>query len=232
MSKGKITYHKVPLVADDIIESVDGIKIEETKNEETEKWIWVTGYKGMDKDMKCKNDFQYEVGKRYDMPAGEEITACHSGFHMCLDLFDVFRFFYIGSNNRFFEVRALVRESDVKNYNNSAGSYYGHFTSMFPKLAAKSIEIIRELTVDEILAPYSETSEWTDDIKKMAIEKTYKVAEDYYHVEALTRIGYARPLAEYICNHCDGSGYTLAKALDSQPGLSMDTKINAIFSHI
>lgn len=198
-----------------------------------DNWIWVTGYKGMDKDMKCKNDFQYEIGKRYDMPENEEVIACSSGFHMCLELGDVFQYVGIGVNNRFFEVRALVRESDVESYSNTS-PYKHHYvlSNMFPKLAAKSIEIVRELTVDEILAPYSEASEWSAEIKQMAIEKDFNVASNYYHANVLTGIGYARPLAEYICNHHDRDGYTLAVALDSQPDISMDTKINAIFSHI
>ena len=57
-------------------------------------------------------------------------------------------------------------------------------------------------------------------------------AQNEYHAGVLTAMGYARPLAEYICNHTDGSGYSLAVALDSQPGINMDTKIAAIFSHI
>ena len=45
-----------------------------------EEWIWVTGYKGTDKDMKCR-DYQYELGKQHDMPEGTDITMCYSGFH-------------------------------------------------------------------------------------------------------------------------------------------------------
>ena len=45
-----------------------------------EKWTWVTGYKGLDKDMKAYGDFQYEMDKLYIMPEGEPVEACHGGF--------------------------------------------------------------------------------------------------------------------------------------------------------
>ena len=48
----------------------------ETKDE----WIWVEGYKGTDKNMCCR-DYQYEIGKQFDMSDDEEIKECSSGFH-------------------------------------------------------------------------------------------------------------------------------------------------------
>jgi len=38
-------------------------------------------YKGFDKDFKCR-DFQYEVGKEYEMPE-DCIKVCEKGFHAC-----------------------------------------------------------------------------------------------------------------------------------------------------
>lgn len=192
-----------------------------------EKWVWVTGYKGMDKDMKCMNDFQYEVGKTYDMPEGEEILVCHSGFHMCLKLEDVFDYQRIEKGNRFFEVRALVRESDRDAY----GRLWG-WESDNNKLAAKSIEIVRELSVDEILAHIPEAAEWSDEIKELALEKNVNAAKTEGKVYNLVNMGYSIELARYICNDTHKSGYELAMALDTQPGISMDTKILAIFSHV
>lgn len=191
-----------------------------------ERWVWVTGYKGMDKDMKCMNDFQYEIGKTYDMPEDAEVTVCSSGFHMCLEFEHVFKYKDIGHGNRFFEVSALVRESDMKKYGKC--EYY----TKKDKLAAKSIEILRELTVDEILAHIPEAAEWTDEVKAIALEKGVDTAKTEGKIHKLTTIGYSPELARYICTSTSKSGYDLAMALDTQPGISMDTKIMAIFSHI
>ena len=40
----------------------------------------IKSYKGFDKDMKCR-DFQYEVGKEYNIGGG--IKCCNRGFHAC-----------------------------------------------------------------------------------------------------------------------------------------------------
>lgn len=194
------------------------------------EWIWVTGYKGTDKDMKCKNDFQYELGKRYDMPDGESVEVCSSGFHLCLKLEDVFEYIVRGRGNRFFEVEAFVRKSDVDNYGNIPLALGLLFKTN--KLAAKSIVLTRELTADEILASIPESAEWPSAVKEVALTGSIEEATKIWHKSVLISMGYVRPLAEYIVNHCDKTGYDLAVALNSQPDISMDTKINAIFSHI
>lgn len=208
------------VILDDIVDK----RIEEKKSEEN--WVWVTGYKGLDKDMKAYNDFQYEMDQLYIMPDGEPLRACHRGFHMCLKLEDLYNYKSIGDGNRFFECKALVREKDLEKYGTPT------FIGKIDKLAAKSIRLVRELSIDEILDYKSECALWPEYIKKMAIDKSVVEAEKEWRIVNLTRMGYARPLAEYICNHCDGSGYDLAVALDAQTDISMDTKVNAIFSHV
>lgn len=197
-----------------------------------DKWVWVTGYKGMDKNMKCRNDFQYEIGKTYDMPEDAEIKICSSGFHFCLELKDVFDYQDICNGHRFFEVRALVRERDKWLYVSGTNSWYYTPDAPTNKLAAKSIEIVRELSADEILAHIPEAAKWPSDIKERAIEKGVDSARAEFNVYTLIKMGYSPELARYICNHTDDSGYELAVALDTQPGISMDTKILAIFSHV
>ena len=196
-----------------------------------EKWTWVTGYKGLDKDMKAFGGFQYEMDKLYIMPDGEPVEACHGGFHLCLKLEDLYGYKSIGGGNRFFECSALVRESDLEKYGTDIPfAIFG--PNKVNKLAAKSIRLIRELSVDEILAHIEGVNEWPQYVKEMAINKCVSEAKEELKIITITKMGYARPLAKYICSHCDGSGYDLAVALDSQPGISMDTKVNAIFSHI
>ena len=193
-----------------------------------EEWIWVKGYKGMDKAMKCHGGFPYELGTQYDMPENEPVYTCQSGYHLCLKLIDVYDYVEIGKGNRFFEVEALVRKSEVDSYGRDVG-----MLGRNNKLAAKSIRIIRELSVDEILEPYPDTADWTIETKRVAIEDSLNEARRAHRVQVMVKMGYAEPLASYIVYDKNGEdGYNLAVALDTQLGISMDTKINAIFSHI
>ena len=59
-------------------------------------------YKGFDKNMQCRG-FQYEEGKTYELPDGEEAKLCESGFHACEAPLDCFRYYYPG-NSVFHEV--------------------------------------------------------------------------------------------------------------------------------
>ena len=69
------------------------------KKEET-----IHGYKGFDKDLKCRG-FQYEVGKEYST---DKAVACNTGFHYCECPMDVLGFYApcddTGTPNRFCEV--------------------------------------------------------------------------------------------------------------------------------
>ena len=64
----------------------------------------IKGYKGFDKDLKCR-DFQYEVGKEYST---DNAVACETGFHYCENPMDVLGFYApcddTGIPNRFCEV--------------------------------------------------------------------------------------------------------------------------------
>ena len=64
----------------------------------------IKGYKGFDKDLKCR-DFQYEVGKEYST---DKAVACNTGFHYCENPMDVLGFYApcddTGNPNRFCEV--------------------------------------------------------------------------------------------------------------------------------
>lgn len=192
-----------------------------------EEWIWVNGYKGMDKNMQCRNNFQYEIGKRYDMPEDSTIEACSSGFHMCLNLDDVFEYVSLGDGNRFFEVKALVRKIDKDGYGvaSGGGGYYWTSTgNLFParvnKLAAKSIEIVQELTIDEILE-HTDAKDWDTHYKELAIAVGLNSAQSIMYVDELTALGYSLPFAQWLSKN---SKYEIAKAVGSQTDLSMDMK--------
>lgn len=198
-----------------------------------EEWIWVNGYKGMDKNMQCRNNFQYEIGKRYDMPEDSTIEACSSGFHMCLSMSDVFNYVNLGDGNRFFEVKALVRKSDKDRYRSSVSSnpwssgitYTIYAGSLSPvpvtdKLAAKSIEIVRELTIDEILE-HTDAKDWDTHYKELAIAVGLNSAQSIMYTDELTVLGYSLPFAQWLSKN---TKYEIAKAVGSQTDLSMDMK--------
>lgn len=50
----------------------------------------ITGFKGFDKDLKCR-DCQYEVGKKFEEEG--KIEACSNGFHFCENPLDVLGYY-------------------------------------------------------------------------------------------------------------------------------------------
>lgn len=62
-------------------------KIIKTKNVKT-----IKTYKGFDKDLRCRG-FQYEVGKEYELPPGENPVICEKGFHALAEGRDPLRVF-------------------------------------------------------------------------------------------------------------------------------------------
>ena len=50
----------------------------------------ITGFKGFDKDLKCR-DYQYEVGKEFEEEG--KIEACSNGFHFCENPLDVLGYY-------------------------------------------------------------------------------------------------------------------------------------------
>lgn len=67
----------------------------------------IKAYKGFDRDLKCRG-FQYEVGKEYELPEGQKVKVCNTGFHACespLEVLDHYAMFDgDGNENRFCEV--------------------------------------------------------------------------------------------------------------------------------
>lgn len=202
---------------------------------EKDEYVWVKGFKGTDKDMRCQ-DYQYELGKQFDLDEDVEPVVCSKGFHFCKSLENVFRHYKIGGGHRFFEVEALVRKSDLdpkkKDYakyaNVACRPYYlsSHYDD---KYAAKSIRFIRELTVDEVFESVTdkEVLEWADEQKKRAMETSIRTVKDRIREETLISAGYSPAFAKYIAD--DSSRYATAMAMASLTDVSMDVKVMAIF---
>jgi hypothetical protein len=194
-----------------------------------EEWIWVEGYKGTDSGMRCRG-YQYELNKRFDM-VGAKIEECESGFHFCRDLGDVFKYYTIGFNNRFFKVRGLVRKKDYEEYGNPIEERHpisGYaICCCRSKLVASSIEFVSELSIDEILAATGcNVDEWTDEEKQNIIKFNYEIAFDIFTVRKLVEAGYSEGFAKCVV---DARRDKIAFHLASQPDLSMDMKAWLIF---
>lgn len=194
----------------------------EPEDKGVEEWVWVTGYKGTDKDMKCR-DYQYEMNKQHDMPEGSEIDICRSGFHFCDKIEDVFRYYRIERGNRFFEVKALVRRW------NKNGQYTIEHSR--DKMAAKSIIFTRELTTDEIFKQYDDpsTDNWTYEQKCKAREISIREYHDIIKAEELVKLGYSEAFAVWAVKK---GGFTIAKTMGSLTDVSMDVKVMTICSEI
>ena len=220
---------KVDITQEDVMNVIKTI--------EEEEYIWVKGFKGTDKDMRCKGDYQYELGKQFDLDADVEPVTCSKGFHFCKDLESVFRYYKIGDGNRFFEVEALVKKSALESKNKSNvcanldqwSEMYMSFTNYDDKYAAKSIRFVRELTVDEVFEAVSnkEVREWADEQKKRAMETSIDTVRREIRAFDLCAAGYSPAFAKYIS--IDEGRYKTAMAMASLPDVSMDVKVMAIF---
>lgn len=93
----------------------------------------IFAYKGFDKNF-CCHDFQYEVGKEYHITG--DLKICKNGFHACEDLIDTFSYYPMG-NSRFAIVKLW---GDV---------FYGD-----DKMCASNIEIVKELSLKDIVKHY------------------------------------------------------------------------------
>ena len=219
--------------AADVAKAVEKIN-EATRNnialadELEEEWIWITGYKATDKDMKCRG-YQFELTKQFDISDDKPVELCSHGFHLCERLTRVFQYYSIGDNNRFFEVKALVRKKDHENLGpqytiDSHG--YRTYIGEIDKIAAKSIILTRELTADEILDGLI-ADDWTDEQKKLALEIGIPQTKRKITFEKLVALGYSNTFAQ-LC--IDMRRDNVALRVGTQEGLSMDMKAYLIFN--
>ena len=200
--------------------------------EPEEKWIWVEGYKGTDVNMQGHGNFQFELNKQYDIQNDKPINVCENGFHFGLTLKDVCNYYDIGNNNRFFKVRALVREKDLNAYGTrdmpsylSPWSFYCG-NNIIDKLAAKSIILTKELTIDEIFEN-TILRDMSKEYKEVAIATSCTTAIQVSKAKILMGYGYSLVFSAWVVQN---KKFNLAKALGSQESLSMDIKVYLIMT--
>jgi hypothetical protein len=108
------------------------------------------GYKGFDKDLKCKGH-QFVVGETYSKPEKDNPRTCSSdGFHYCNKLEDVFQFYSRSNNNRFCEIEVL-----------------GKFTDDREKSVTTSLKVLREIPEAEIFEKLYEENMKLEDVRKL-----------------------------------------------------------------
>ncbi|MDR0712122.1 MAG: hypothetical protein LBF67_07250 [Prevotellaceae bacterium] len=108
------------------------------------------GFKGFDKDLKCRNK-QYLIGKE---EVEETASLCNSGMHFCENPHNIFDYYWAGDGNRFCEIEAS-EVSDEKEADS--------------KRAAKRLTVKEEISVFNIckiaVATFFENFGFKDKIK-------------------------------------------------------------------
>ena len=112
----------------------------------------ITAYKGFDKDLKCRG-FQYEVGKEYSLPEGENPEVCSTGFHACESPFEVLDYYFMDDNanlSRFCEVEQSGELSKEGNSTKVASSKIKIKAEIkFADLIKLGVEWLKEKTSPE-----------------------------------------------------------------------------------
>ena len=116
----------------------------------------ITSYKGFDKNMQCR-DFQYEVGKEYNMDG--EINCCNRGFHACKSPLEVWNY-YDMLKSRYAEVEQSGKIDEEEKST---------------KVCSSHIKIKAELKLADII---NIGVEWLKDITSPSKVKTDEVLND------------------------------------------------------
>ena len=94
-------------------------------------------YKGFDKDFKCR-DFQYEVGKEYEMP-DDDIKVCERGFHACESPLEVLDHYFLDDNAQMCRFAEVEQDGKIDRENGST------------KVCSSKIKIKAELKFGDLI---------------------------------------------------------------------------------
>ena len=92
------------------------------------------GYKAFNAEWKCR-EFQYELGKTYELPEGQQLEMCKCGFHFCKNPIDVFGYYDLTDDVLIAEVEAL-----------------GDIQQEGTKYCTDKIKIVKEFTREQLKA--------------------------------------------------------------------------------
>ncbi len=98
----------------------------------------ITTYKGFDKDLKCR-DFQYEVGKEYELPKGETVEICRRGFHACKSPLEVLDYYFMDGHANLSRFCEVEQSGEFSKKDNST------------KVASSKIKIKKEITFTDLI---------------------------------------------------------------------------------
>lgn len=167
-------WFKTPVqTVQELDSTINEPKEEEIKEEP--KYIWVEGYKGVSQDLKGYNDFKYELNTEYSCDGNPII--CENGFHLSLNLYDASTYKNI-MEDRFFKVRALVRENDYLQYGEEVPEYFAGFVLRavkIDKLVSKKIILLEEISVDQI---YEQLKDYYKILKFLTKEEFLQIKEN------------------------------------------------------
>ena len=102
----------------------------------------VIGYKCFNEDLTNRYGINFEIGKIYSTKGEIKFGNVGNGFHFCKNIEDTFSYFDIFAQN---VTVCIVREfGNIVEYEDEYNGYYNMYVS-------ENIEILRELTREEII---------------------------------------------------------------------------------
>ena len=147
-------------------------------------------YKGFDKDLKCFNNFQYEIGKKY--VHNGNIKLCESGFHACKSPFEVLEFYSPNSNSRYCEVNASGKQ-DI-------GA---------TKIAFQKIKINKEIGLSGLfkagIKAYVSKVKWLKNIIKSKLSSIASSEDSFIGVKTISDFSIANVTGDNSCASSNGN---------------------------
>lgn len=125
----------------------------------------VIGYKCFNEDLTNRYGINFEIGKIYSTKGEIKFGNVGNGFHFCKNIEDTFRYFDIFAQN---VTVCIVRGfGNIVEYEDEYNGYYNMYVS-------ENIEILRELTREEIIQTMLNSNE----IKVCRFIQTFKLTNE------------------------------------------------------